>query len=234
MKNNKQYSEWSKRWSDVRSNVVNIDDNIDEVIKLWKTTPRGGWKRKTVVGGLGYRHHHKEGGGPRGEQRIEEQLFKKYLFTVEHNNSKCAFVPLYHKIPLANQKPEQRIADVFGLLLYNGAIHPLMVEVKEKADNCWYALVENLQQVKMARANPDFINSLLAKHKMPVTPAVWGMVLAPKDYFAENNKLTEAKKLLDALDKGTEKHCPIDARIAFAAYDKLRIHKINVIHSNWK
>jgi hypothetical protein len=226
MRQNKKYQQWSARWEKARSTI----GAIDEVICLLQNMPQG-WQRQVWAEGFGYRHKHKEGSGPRGEQKVEHQLFNKYLFGLEHAKKVYPFVALYHKIPLANQSKEQRIADALGLLVHQRKTHPVLVEVKTDANNCWYALVENLQQVIMARANPRYFGQFLSFHKLPDKPAFWGMVLAPRQYYSKDSNSGENWKqclrLLDRLKKDTE------ARIAFAYSDYLNSHKIKIHHSNW-
>jgi hypothetical protein len=219
------FDEWSNQWEDGRN-----DPNPDAVLKLWKGQMPSGWqqiKRSSWPGKLGYRHNHKDGGGPRGEQKIEKLLLDGFLHEVVNGTEHLPFLAVYQKMALANQRRNQRIADALGLLLHRGVVHPVMVEVKENANNCWYALVECLQQVKMGNANAANIVAFLDKWKLPYSNGVWGLVLAPSRYLERDDTMECCKALLALLGKRT------NARVALASTDNLRNHSISVKVSNW-
>jgi hypothetical protein len=58
-----------------------------------------------------------------------------------------------------------------------------MIEVKVAANDPWFALVENLQQIRLARACAHKIQEFVLKSsKKRVGRGVWGLILAPESY----------------------------------------------------
>lgn len=222
---NVRFNEWSQKWETARGIL-----DAEAVLRLWKSPVPANWQRdsNSWTGKLGYRHNHKE--GPRGEQIIEKKLLEGFLHKIVDGDQHHPFLAVYQKMPLANQKQNQRIADVLGLVLHQETIHPVMVEVKVGANNCWFALVECLLQVRMGRANGVNIEAFLKKWNLPHSRAIWGMVLAPSDYFEKgeaDGTMQHCRQLLSLLQEQTE------ARVAFASFDRLDKHSIRVKESNW-
>ena len=105
-----------------------------------------------------------------------------------------------------------------------------MVEVKIGANNCWFALVECLMQVRMGRANGANIEAFLKKRNLPHSRAIWGMVLASSSYFDEgvvDGTMEHCRVLLKLLKNSTE------ARVALTSFDRVEKHSICVRESNW-
>ena len=219
------FEHWSKEWEQARAEP----DNDELVLRLWNETPPKACQRDKWEPDFNYRHTHLKSGGPRGEQEVEQELFHRHLFQLVGRDGKArSFVPFYHKMYLANRAPGQRIADLAGLMLDATRLHLIMVEVKKDANDCWYALVENLQQVKMARANRRNMTTFFGSNGRDIgTGGVWGMVLAPRAYFSKYPaRLKASLRLMRQLKKS-------HARIAFAADDALTKNRISIIHSNW-
>lgn len=82
----------------------------------------------------------------------------------------------------------------------------LLVEAKTNANNCWYAVVENLRQLALFTANKDarkIFNRRQAARSLPDELPVVGVVLAPESYYTARGQKKEsvgpAKRLLAAL-----------------------------------
>lgn len=218
------FATWSAEWKKLRET-----QDVEKAIEMWRAKKASDWERTDWTGEIeSYRHKIKS---DRGEKKIERLLFeRKEGFEIRVGEHVIgAFKATYHQKPLANQKSGQVIADASGVLkLRKGKkVHPLMVEVKDTANDCWYALIECLQQVQMARAYPDF------KKTCPGTDGegVWGMVLAPEDYFT-TKRSDSLMSLCNALLKRLKQS---HARIAFASSDKLKDGIIELLpeHHNW-
>jgi hypothetical protein len=241
-----KYEAWSANWLMLRNQC-----NVDRAYKMWKaTTPdptnwlrlEHGWKGKLYT----YRHENPKP----GEKEIEKLLFPEgkdenrtegKSIEIQLNGKKIGrLTATYHQPPLANQSKEQRTPDVAATVELGKLKRPAMVEVKVTDRNPWYALIECLQQVHMARAYPEL------KSICPGTNqgGVWGVVLAPKKYF--NNKkhekhmeacmelLRRLKGEMDGTD--TRKEEGTVARIAFATSDRLEKEEIIEIlpeYHNW-
>lgn len=222
---NIRFNEWSQKWEAARS----IRD-AEAVVRLWRSPVPPNWQRasNSWTGKLGYRNKNKV--GPKGEQIVEKQLLDGYLHRVVNGDEHYPFLAVYQKMYLANQQKNQRIADALGLLLHQETVHPVMIEVKVGANDCWFALVECLLQVRMGRANGANIEAFLKNRNFPHSKAIWGMVLAPSTYFKKgeaDGTMEHCRRLLSLLKKKTE------ARIAFASFDSLDKHFIRVRESNW-
>jgi hypothetical protein len=220
------FEPWSAAWKQLRELQGSRCDR-DEVIEIWKKRKLKStdWLRaeKNFTGELfSYRHENMD---KTGEKEIEKLLFPEGK-DVKRTKGKPITIyfdgktmgPLeatYQQSPLANQSKGQVIADAVARVKICKKLRPLMIEVKVGANNPWYALIECLQQVHLARTYPDI------KRICPGTDlkGVWGMVLAPRSYFdAEKNQsfMKACTDLLNQLKSDTH------ARIAFASSDRLQ------------
>ncbi len=212
------FDDWCNAWKAAKHNV----GDIGAVINL-RRVPRGqekmSWEKV-----LGYR---KSNTTDRGEQKIERQLLGARGFIEVHelyaNHRYYPLVSLYQNMSLT--KKHRVIADAFGVVLVHGTSHPLVIEVKVSAQNCWSALVQNIQQVLLLRANPK-----PAQQFMPgMSRGAWGMVLARKDYYDRDPAhLAACTALLKELKKAKT-----EIRVVLAVADKLKHHKIWVMAGNW-
>lgn len=222
---------WSQEWETAKSSY-----NIASVIKVWgKEVPKDA-KRLTWKKELGYRKNTKDG-HERGEQKYEKALLggkgelsfktlitktgKAYPFIGLYNDMRCA--QDFHK----SKATGQTIADAFGLLQCRRNSRPISVEVKVTANDPFYALVENLKQIKLMRFNEGNLNKFLSECNLQQSKGTWGIVLAPGKYFKKKT-FDKAKDLLRELKRSTE------ARVAFCSYDSLISDgQIKIIESNW-
>jgi hypothetical protein len=225
-KGNPSFEKWSARWKLARKNI----GNYNEILNLWAEKMPLNWQREDLAGAFGFRKNTKEG-IERGEQKIEKQLFapEHQPLTILHSTGRAIgeMDALYHNMPLANQKRGQVLADAFGVIRLGKQCHPVMIEVKVTNATPWYALVENLLQVRLARACESRIRAILYKKWTgAIGRGVWGIVLAPTAYFNHPN-LPACHELLQHL-KGKPQ-----ARVAFAISDDLAKGSITILHSNW-
>lgn len=218
------FEEWSRKWKAARKAI----GAVESVMDLWSmTNVPTGWERQTWRMGMGYRKRSKNG-TDRGEQNIERMFLgaknQINLHRLKQGRSSCPILALYHNMPMANQRRGQVIADAFAVLEFKGRFQPLAVEIKWDANDCWFALVENLQQIKMLRRNVRYLNSFI---NIPDSKGVWGMVLAPSKYYEINKDSLHACQPL--LDRLKEKR----ARVLFACSDELHAHSITSVAGNW-
>ena len=101
--------------------------------------------------------------------------------------------------------------------------------MKVSANNPWFALVENLQQIRLARACArkiqDFVHNN-SNHR--VQRGVWGLILAPESYYEKHHgKLAKCKLLLESLKQNSR------ARVAFGTSDFLAEGRIKIVAQNW-
>ncbi len=196
-----EFCEWSDKWKRLRGEC----DNINGVLGMWRAAvPRECLRRNWELPS-GYRNNHKNGRG-RGEQIVEGLFLGEKGGPLKCHSLFSQLQPKHliieavgHKMPLATRSKGQVIADCLGIVSWKGVRHPLAIEVKTNANDCWYAVVENLLQVKMLRANVCNVKKLFESRDRKNVKGAWGMVLAPEKYFCKSNKLEEAKTLLKAL-----------------------------------
>lgn len=152
---NKAFEEWSTAFKKARD----ANGDVKKVINAFGKRIPGNWKYRKWKGEVGYR----KSGRVVSEKQIEHDLLgaagtSRMLRLVERgrNHREYPIIAIYHALPLANPGPGQVIADALGVVMdSNGHLHPLLIEVKVTDSNPWFALVECLQQVKMARANEN-------------------------------------------------------------------------------
>ncbi len=221
-----RFNQWSLEWKAERRK-----SDLRQIVRLWQQPIPNGWEREVWNGKLGYRKRSNN----RGEQIIESQLLSdkfehfQLMFSGREPNAKYRIRAIYHNMPLANQRSGQVIADAFGILETDKSARPLFIEVKATADDPWFALIENLQQIRLARACARNIKSFAQLNsKVRVEPGVWGLIIAPQKYYAKYfRSLEKSRSLLTSLRQSTR------ARVAFGVSEFLADGKISVIAHNW-
>ncbi len=224
-----EFKDWSDQWKELREDAGNYKD----VLKMWKTSPRDGLNREEWKGIFGYR----KSGEVKGEKCIEYKFLnigneeRKHLLV---NNSRLPkkHLDIYgvaHNMALGTQRRGQVIPDCLGRVEDRRSVsHPLAVEVKITANDVWFAVVENLQQVRMLRANVGNVKQFFNDKDFK---GAWGMVLAPHKYFyptsKRDNRLQKALKLIEFMAEKTE------ARIILASADRLSESKIDYVGGYW-
>ncbi len=222
----KQFKDWSAEWKDERKKI-----SADQILKLWQKPMPRAWEREIWEGKLGYRKRSDN----KGEQCTEKELFEgglngfELVFSGQQTNADYRVKAIYQNMPLANQRTGQVIADAFGVLETAKGLRPLFIEVKVAANNPWFALVENLQQIRLARACAQKIQSFVHKNtEYRVERGVWGLILAPESYYEKYvGNLAKCKSLLHVLKQDTR------ARVAFGSSDSLASGQIKIITQNW-
>jgi hypothetical protein len=222
-----------ERWSDFFKNARPDIGNVERVIEAWKKQPHIDWLDREWKGEWGYRKNSLPGAEEKGEKRIEGKLLGKTgtlkLLRLVRNESEHPILTAYHNLPLSNMRRGQVISDALGVVLAEGRVRPLLIEVKVEANNPWYALVECLQQVRLARAGGERICTHLGEHIGSVKKGAWGIVVASdRKYFTGDRKVLDAcKDLLAKLKEKTE------ARVGFAFLDERDDSKLIWIAGNW-
>ena len=109
------------------------------------------------------------------------------------------------------------------------SVRPLFIEVKVAANDPWFALVENLQRIRLARACAHKIQAFVHENtEHRVERGVWGLILAPKGYYEKHSvNLAKCKLLLDAFET---KH---SRKGGVWNSDSLASGQIKIITQNW-
>lgn len=220
----KTYVEWAERWLTLASfDGPSFDgcfaDRNEQILELWCGSIPGDYERrgadKRVLGPGRYTRTHKHGKPrPGSEHEVEYQALQAPLKSCFGEK----IVDGVNAPPLARDPDGRRRGNVEGdLLLLTQRDHDYrqyLLEVKVGANHAWYAVVENLRQLKLFQASDEAMsimakreNSLPSNTKPPVTAAV----LAPREFYdkrdrrnndtKKSNSTRYALELLAAVEK---------------------------------
>jgi len=222
----RDYTDWAKGFKNLKQFALSkpLDTQIAHVIEYYKQMPPEDALRDLWSHDLGYRKNNKDG-EERGEQEVEKLLLgqRGSIKSIKIENGKKVLL-LYvtdHNFAMANQKSGQVICDAFGFIPKNKTtFRPVAIEVKVTDGNPWYAVVENLIQVRLARTNLNNIEQRAIKELLPdfclkEARGACGLIVAPKKYYSTKKNLDAAKALIAKLIVDTE------ARIMLATSDSL-------------
>jgi hypothetical protein len=172
-------------------------------------------------------------GSDRGEQKIERLLFTRSSITIVREKGTALSLKVTdHNFPLAKQSKGQVLCDAFGFIEHDRRYHPVAIEVKTTNANPWFAVVENLIQICLARFNLNNIEQHAIQHsvankKFDKVRGTWGLVLAPSKYFNLNRQnLGATLKLIQELKRRTQ------ARIILVATDDLKEGRLKWIEGS--
>lgn len=215
------FENWRGDWETAKDAV----GDVKRILDIWKKPAPPGWKKEGLNLTQGFRSNSVK---YRGEQELERLLLGAQggfnIHCIKWAKELWPFVAMHHRLYIANQKKGQVIADAFGLILLGSEVHPVAVEVKVKANDCWSAMVQNLLQIRMLR----HCHKVLKREFAIDLKGVWGIVLAPKTYFEHDRvKFAACQNAMKAL-KSTE------ARVAFCSSDGLGRHNIKYLAGNWR
>lgn len=212
---------WNKLWTAAKA----ARGDCEIVLKAWKEPPpvmmiaRSKWDIPA-----GFRKNTER---VKGEQQLEQQILGKEGEWKEHSIDfpgapGTKFAGAFNNFALMTQRSGQKIADGLGFICSPTCLHPVCIEVKTTANSLWSAVVQNLQQVRAARANrkniENFVNNL--KESVHYAPhrnsrGTWGMVVAPSKYYEKyRGQMPSVLDLLEQMKKKTT------ARVILCSMDK--------------
>ncbi len=229
------YHEWVGGFKDLKEFTPPAETAIKQVLAYYSQAigesaqaRREGWSHV-----LGYRKNSKDG-LDRGEQQIERLLFERSpIEIVREEGTPLSLMVTDQNFPLARQSRGQVLCDALGFISHGGICHPVAIEVKITDADPWFAVVENLIQIRLARFNLNNIEQHVIKRSLPTknlqkTRGAWGLVLAPSKYFNRDSTLLKATlKLIQELKKRTR------ARIILATTDDLKEGRIKWIEGSY-
>jgi len=179
---------------------------------------------------LGYRKKSND----RGEQKIERPLLERSPIEIVREKGRPLSLEVTDQnFPLARQSKGQVLCDALGFIKHGGIYHPVVIEVKITDANPWFAVVENLIQIRLARFNLNNIEQHVIKcslkdKNLQKARGSWGLVLAPSKYFSKEPIYLEAAlKLIQELKSRTQ------ARIILAATDELKEGRLKWIKGSY-
>jgi hypothetical protein len=233
------YRQWSHRWAKEREysgrllSAKEVSAKIERVKTLWDVSIPCEWEREnwTFLTTEGFRR--KPGLIPQPEHELEKAIFARDKWTIKSEQGMSFVSPRLNEISFAKHKQGQRKIDVLAVLKTGDCQIPLAIEVKKTTNNCWFAVVENLQQLKLLRAYPQKRlqnHPFLAAFKNLHLPASTGMVLAPMDFFYHQgqkyNSFCHAQELIHEL----RTHCGIT--VLLGAFSEGEQGQIKVLGSS--
>lgn len=185
------------------TSVSDVDGRIARLLELWKTQIGNAWWRAGDRRLLGCRYRRGDANSPRaGEHRIEAEVLCDPLAGLRYFAGEI--VDGVNAVPLARDTRGGRSnnveADLFLLVAPPvGDPHVVIAEVKAESNHAWYAVVENLLQLRLAHENPEVATvfdrrreALALTHEMNPR-ALRGLVLAPQPFYASRSKRESQK-----------------------------------------
>jgi hypothetical protein len=207
------FHDWSTQWAQGRQYTGTqiseqaLPSRIKSVINLWNLEMPLAWERGdwAFLQQRGFRRGDEH--DPQPEHKLERELFDLRVWEVKGGTLPMHLYPELNEISFGNQGDGQRKIDVLALLRIEDRTTPLAIEMKGKStNNCWFAVVENLQQLRLLRSYPQSrlaLNPWLEPFEQLPLSHSWGMVLAPPSFFdakgQKQNSFRQAKELIRAL-----------------------------------
>jgi hypothetical protein len=229
------YQEWADGFKGLKAFTQPAEMAIKQVLAYYSQAiaesdqaQREGWSHA-----LGYRKKSKDG-LDRGEQEIERLLFERSPIEIVREKGRTLSLEVTDQnFPLARRSKGQVLCDALGFIEHGGIYHPVAIEVKTTNANPWFAVVENVIQIRLTRFNLNNIEQHAIKHSLAnknlqKARGAWGLVLAPSKYFDQNRPHLEAAlKLIQELKSKTE------ARIILASTDDLKEGRLKWIENSY-
>jgi hypothetical protein len=198
------FARWAHRWLELGRytgrDVPDVDERSAAIEALWdEPVPGGEWKRgpdkRILDPAQRYCRTHGAGNRPRGEHAIEHDVLRETPLA-------CFGQPLVdgvNAVPLARDSGGGRSgnveADMLLLVGEGDRRRQLLVEVKDNANDAWFALVENLRQLRLF-ADSEHAQAILRSRRPELGLAddlpLEGVVLAPLAFFTGRGRKAAA------------------------------------------
>ncbi len=204
------FAAWRDRWSalaDFESgSLLDAESRIEKLMALWSLPVPGKWQRGIDPQLLADRYRRKDRLAPHpGEHTIEHRILETHFADV-----RCLGMQLIDGVnafPLScDFAGGGRRANVEADMLLLGRVGDqfrlFVCEVKDEANNPWYAGVEALRQLKLFLESASARNTMVLRGSLPAEaahPPVTALVLAPRAYFSANGKKGKALALVQML-----------------------------------
>jgi len=206
---NPEFKKWRKMWIDLATfsgdQVPTPEEKIGRLIELWNQEIPDGWQRENLPKTFEWGYRRSLGGKKQTpEHELEKRLFKiKSLLKIDGYGSVDL---LANAFPLAKWRSVE--ADMVAVAKKDVATEIMVIEAKDKANNAWYAAVENLHQLKLfdanRRTNLEFLKNKVSDCVQGEL-AITGLVIAPPDFFEhkgqKGNATQPAKNLVAAFQR---------------------------------
>lgn len=185
---------------------------IMQVLDLWAEPVPGSWERGMDSQLLRTSYRRGDFGNPHsGEHAIEHEILSQL------GDIRClerVVVDGINAMPLTRDRSGGRRgnveADLLLLVQREGIYHLVNCEVKHSANNCWYAAIETLRQLKLLHlvtAARQLFHNRNPHLTLPAEIPIMGLVVAPACYYTQpgqkTNVLPHAMQLLSEFTAAT-------------------------------
>ncbi len=212
--------EWDQIWKAIQIDTKGVYTSA-YILDHWKAEIpdkaglRKGWPSiggEPRIGNLGYRKNSKAGAESAGEKRIEHWLLadkgKVKIHYLENGDESLRLQVSFHNMGLGTARgPSQKIIDCFGVIDIGNKHFATAIEVKVDNEGPWYAVIENLIQVQMLKANLENLQQYFGDPPLSfgtLSDAV-GIVIATQRYFKSPGTQNSLKSALDLIGTFTTK-----------------------------
>lgn len=232
-------AQWGQEWLDAAtfsSRVLeDVDGAINRILDCWKQELPEGLEHEVDLALAGedrYKRVHQHGAPrPQSEHEIEVHVLGDPQQPIPEDTwIGLEIVDGLNAVPLASDRSGRRRsgnveADLLLLVRDGDVWGQRLVEVKAVSNNAFYAVAENLRQLRLfggsAAAQAIFSDRGTAPQGVPIP--VEGAVLAPRRFYeaagAKRNGAEYARRLIAAIEADPE----VDARITLQAWDGTHI-----------
>jgi len=191
-----QFESWTRRWTDLATfngpHLPEPASRIQRVLDLWDEQIPGSFVRGGVDAQLlGPRYRRGDFAQPHpGEHMIEHEILFGHFRDINCMGGRL--VDGINAMPLARDEGGGRRAnveaDLFLLLEKAEAYHLVLCEVKHSSNTPWYAVIENLRQLRLLRHSPTARKLFHQRNPNLVLPTdlpMIGLVVAPAEYYSQ-------------------------------------------------
>jgi hypothetical protein len=223
-----RFATWRDRWQRLAvfdgAHLPDPDRSLEQLLALWQEPIPGKWQRepgKDTDKWKASPYRRTDLAAPRaGEHTMERTILVDHRVKVNLLGD-----PLLHGInavPLAADFPDHgRRANVEAdmLLLSRTATgyRLALCELKDGADNAWFAAVELLRQMRLFLSGPSAQSLMTELGHLPADAAnvtMTGLVVAPSGYYAARGKKGNAVALAHTLLRRMRQHHNVDVHLA--------------------
>lgn len=219
------FARWRDRWTVLAEyqskSIPGIQHRIEQLVSLWKEPIPGAWQRGIDPQLLYVRYRRGDLYKPHtGEHTIEHQILCANFERVSCLGYKL--VDGVNAFPLSRDtrgvgRRGNVEADMLLLGELDGAYRLFLCEVKEQANDPWYAVVEGLRQLRLFIENAKSSNVFAHRGLVSGLPAeipVTGLVVAPVNYYLSRGKRLNAVKPVCQLIQRFTSEFAVDIRLA--------------------
>lgn len=219
------FAAWCSHWNMLGMfqgpTVPDSEARIRRLSELWEQEIPGRWQRGLDPQLLGSRYRRGDLHTPHpGEHAIEHRILVERFGEVTVLGGKL--IDGVNAFPLAcdfagGRRCGNVEADMLLAVRSGETLRLLLCEVKAGANDCWYAAIESLRQMRLFLTNPVGRAVMQQRGAMPETPKevpVTGLVLAPVGYYRAPGKKANAVEPAKRLFALMRERFGVDMRLA--------------------